>query len=522
MYPQQVFRLTFMQRDATPPGVLMKPLRLVTRYRPAALIALAAAGLAVILAAGPAPAALAAVQAPQARVLNPGPPTGLTATAGDGRVALSWSPPDANGGAEIVGYDVFEGTSSVSGLVSGTSFTVTGLTDGTTYSFTVDAVNAAQLHSVHSAPASATPVAPVTAPGAPSGLTATAGAGQVSLAWRAPSSTGGAAITSYNVYQGGKKAATVSGTGATVKNLANGTTYSFTVTAVNQAGEGPASGAASATPAAAITKPGAPNGLTASPGNGKVTLSWTAPKSTGGAAITSYNVYQGGKKAATVSGTGATVKNLANGTTYSFTVTAVNQAGEGPASGAASAKPAGASASASASASGSVSASASGSASASSSASGSTSASASGSASSSGSATPSAGAGAGGTPTGSASTSGQPTGLAVLTSETKKVPKPLLFTLAALALAGIGGALTLTTRRVRKGRRQKRPPAAPPVHVRAVPELGPPSPVSFHPLSVEKHQLSVENHEVVMEETYVVRLEPLPAAIITTFEEIGV
>jgi hypothetical protein len=39
---------------------------------------------------------------------------------------------------------------------------------------------------------------------------------------------------------------------------------------------------------------------------------------------------------------------------------------------------------------------------------------------------------------------------------------------------------------------------------------------------VEKHELSVENHEVVMEETYVVRLEPLPAEIITTLEEIGV
>ena len=319
----------------------MKPFRLVTSCRPtAALTMLAGCGLVAVLAAGTAPAAVAAVQAPQARVLNPGPPTGLTAVAGDGRVSLSWTPPTSNGGAAIIGYDVFEGTTAVSGLVSGTSYTVTGLTNGTTYSFTVDAVNGAQLHSAPSSPASATPVAPVTAPGAPSGLTAAAGNAQVTLSWSAPKSDGGAAITSYNVYQGGKKAATVSGTGATVKNLANGTSYSFTVTAVNKAGEGPASGAASATPAAAITKPGAPNGLSASPGNGQVTLSWSAPKSDGGAAITSYNVYQGGKKAATVSGTGATVKNLANGTTYSFTVTAVNKAGEGPASGSASAKPA--------------------------------------------------------------------------------------------------------------------------------------------------------------------------------------
>jgi len=505
----------------------MKSLRLVPRYRPAALLALAAFGLAVTGAAGAAPAAVAAVRAPQARVLNPSPPTGLTAVAGNGQVSLSWSPPTSNGGAAIIGYDVFQNGSAVSGLVGGTSYTVTGLTNGTTYSFTVDAVNDAQLHSAPSSPASATPVAPVTVPGAPAGLTAAAGDAQVSLSWQAPSADGGAAITSYNVYQGGRKAATVTGTGATVKNLANGTTYSFTVTAVNSAGEGPASRAASATPAAAITRPGAPNGLAASPGDGKVALAWSPPKSTGGAAITSYNVYQGGKRVAGVTGTSATVKNLANGTTYSFTVTAVNKAGEGPASGAASATPtAGASASPSASASASGSASASASASAGASASGLASSSAA-------SATPAGGAGASSgasaTPAGSAS---QQSGAAVLTSATKKLPKPLLFTLAALALAAAAGVTTLTTRRVRKNRRTKRPPAAPPVDVRAVPEIGPPSPVSVHEFRVEHHELGAEHHgaedhegehhEYFMDETYTVRLEPLPAAIITTFEEIGV
>ena len=279
------------------------------------------------------------------------------------------------------------------------------------------------------------------------------------------------------------------------------------MTAVNKAVEGPASQAVSATPTAAITKPGAPNGLAASPGDRKVTLSWSPPKSTGGAAVTSYNVYQGGKRVAGVTGTGATVTNLSDGTAYTFTVTAVNKAGEGPASGAASATPTAASASASASASGSSSASAA--------------ASASGSASSSATATPAGGADASSTTAGSAGPSGQPTGTAVLASDTKKMPKPVLFTLAALVLAAAGGALTLTTRRVRKGRRAKRPPAAPPVDVRAVPEIGPPSPVSVHEFTVEHHELSAENHEVVMEETYTVRLEPLPAAIITTFEEIG-
>src|SRR2546423_661725 len=142
-------------------------------------------------ASGAGPAAsvvLTAVREPQARILNPGPSTGLTAIAGNGRVTLSWSP--------------------------------------------------------------------VTAPGAPRGLTATAGIAQVSLSWQAPGSNGGAAITGYRVYQGTSKqpVASVTGTGTTVKNLTNGTGYSFKVTAVNKAGEGPASSAASATPTAQVTK----------------------------------------------------------------------------------------------------------------------------------------------------------------------------------------------------------------------------------------------------------------------------
>jgi hypothetical protein len=63
----------------------------------------------------------------------------------------------------------------------------------------------------------------------------------VSLSWQAPGSNGGAAITGYRVYQGTSKqpVASVTGTGTTVKNLTNGTGYSFKVTAVNKVGEGP-------------------------------------------------------------------------------------------------------------------------------------------------------------------------------------------------------------------------------------------------------------------------------------------
>ncbi|HKT05475.1 MAG TPA: PKD domain-containing protein [Rugosimonospora sp.] len=99
-----------------------------------------------------------------------------------------------------------------------------------------------------------------TAPGAPTGLSATAGGGQAALRWTAPASNGGVSITSYRVYRGtssGGETPLTSGGCAnlgaalscTDTGLTNGQAYYYKVSAVNAIGEGPQSTEASATPA---------------------------------------------------------------------------------------------------------------------------------------------------------------------------------------------------------------------------------------------------------------------------------
>jgi hypothetical protein len=465
----------------------MKPCRPVRRCR---LGAVAGIFLAAIMAGWPLAASavagpsyvLTAMSSPQAKATDPGPPTGLTATAGDLLVRLSWTPPASDGGAAIIGYDIYLGTSSHGesanpvniSLVTATSYQVAGLTGGTTYYFTVKAVNGGDRRSAASAQASATPPA---APGSPTGRTATAGHARVRLSWTAPASAGGAPVTRYDVYEG--KTADVkltapvtssTGTSATVTGLTDGTRYYFKVTAVSQVGAGSAAGAVSATPAAPVAAPGSPTGLTAVPGRGRVTLSWAPPASDGGAGISGYLIYVGtspGGASATLLTSAATtsysVLGLTDGTTYYFAVAAVNDARRhGEASAGASATPV------------------------------------------SGSASTSPAPRAAGTPTGVAATAGnsgqvpaEPTPKVVLAA--KRVPEPLIIALAAVAIAATAGALALVAWRLRL-RLRSRPPLAPPPDVRAGPDEGPRGPVSvddigtdeFPAIEVAEHPSSAE------------------------------
>jgi predicted phage tail protein len=190
------------------------------------------------------------------------------------------------------------------------------------------------------------PEPPKTAPGAPTGASATAGIGSATVTWTAPASNGGSAITGYKVTPikaGVAQTAVEVGaaeTTKTINGLTGGTSYTFTVAAVNAIGTGAASSPSNAVVPTTQTVPGAPTGVSAAAKSSGALVTWTAPGSEGGTPITGYKItpYLGGvaQTATTTSGTGnsGSVKGLTNGSAYTFTVAAINAVGTGAESGA--------------------------------------------------------------------------------------------------------------------------------------------------------------------------------------------
>lgn len=166
-----------------------------------------------------------------------------------------------------------------------------------------------------------------TPPPTPTGLTATAGDGQVTLNWNAVSATD---LNGYNVYRNGSKVniSPLSATSSLVVGLTNGVEYSFQVTAVDMAGnESPKSPAVTATPQAPPdnTPPSPPTGVTATPDNAQVTITWNANPEPD---VKGYKVYRDGveiRYVTTAQTRTVTDTGLTNGTTYTYYVTAIDQ-----------------------------------------------------------------------------------------------------------------------------------------------------------------------------------------------------
>jgi hypothetical protein len=177
------------------------------------------------------------------------------------------------------------------------------------------------------------------APGTPTGVTATATNGGASVSWTAPS--GGGVPTSYEVtpFIGATAQTTKTVTGSppatstTVNGLTAGTSYTFKVRAVNGEGPGPLSAASNAVTPTASSAPDAPTGVAAVADTRSGQVSWNAPPNDGGSAITGYRVtpYIGASPQTAVnvgaSASSANVTGLTNDTSYTFRVQAINASG---------------------------------------------------------------------------------------------------------------------------------------------------------------------------------------------------
>ena len=172
-------------------------------------------------------------------------------------------------------------------------------------------------------------VANETIPGAPQSFTATAASStQINLSWSAPASNGGAAITSYTLKRGGTTIYTGPNTSFNNTGLSFATGYSYTVLATNSVGDGPTASASAVT---LVNVPSAPTSFSASAvSSTQINLSWGAPSSNGGGAVTSYTLTRNGSVIYTGAGTSFGDGGLSPATGYSYTVLATNSVGNGP------------------------------------------------------------------------------------------------------------------------------------------------------------------------------------------------
>ncbi|NDA77788.1 MAG: fibronectin type III domain-containing protein, partial [Actinobacteria bacterium] len=271
----------------------------------------------------------------------------VTATAGDTSVSLSWTAPTNVPSTSIIGYRIERATATGSTWTvvasntasSLTSYTVTGLVNGTEYRFRVSALISAGAGAATS-PVNATPFGVASSP---SGLMAAAGDSQITLTWNAPASDGGRPVTSYVIEKSIDGGATfsvdstvaTSSLTAVIGGLTNGTAYVFRVLATNLAGN---SGPSATTASIPFTAPSAPINLQATSGTNEVTLAWSPPSSTGGANLIGYRIERstnGGASWTTVvantgtTATAFTVGNLTAGAVQTFRVAAVTTGGYG-------------------------------------------------------------------------------------------------------------------------------------------------------------------------------------------------
>lgn len=261
--------------------------------------------------------------------IAPGAPTIGTATAGNTSATVTFSAPASAGGSTITGYTVTANPGGLTGTGSGSPITVPGLTNGVAYTFTVTATNAASLTGAASAATNS-----VTPKGSQTITFSNPGAQNFGTTPNLAILGGGASATS---------GLTVSFTSSTtgVCTVTSGGLLTF-VSAGTCTINADQSGDTSYLAASQVSRsfsvnavvPSAPTIGAATAGDTQASVAFSLPASNGGSSITGYTVTVSPADVAPVSGASSpiVVTGLTNGTAYTFTVTADNVAGTGPAS----------------------------------------------------------------------------------------------------------------------------------------------------------------------------------------------
>jgi serine protease len=250
-------------------------------------------------------------------------PTGLTAVAASAsQINLSWKTATDNVG--IAAYKVYRNGTLIATLGKVTSYSNSGLTPATTYSYAVQACDGAGNCSAKTVAVSVKTSADTVAPTVPTGLTAVAAStSQINLNWKA--STDNVGVTAYKVYRNGTLIATLgNATGYSSIGLTPATTYSYAVQACDGAGNCSAKTAVVSANTPGAAAPTTPTGLAAVVAStSQINLSWKAAFG-----ITAYKVYRNGALIATLGNvTSYSNTGLASATTYSYAVQACYGAG---------------------------------------------------------------------------------------------------------------------------------------------------------------------------------------------------
>jgi titin len=279
--------------------------------------------------AGDASASVTAIPA-----TTPGAPTITSIAPSPGTLTVSFTP-GATGGAIPINYEysINDGETwvAVSPATTSSPITINGLTNGTTYTVRIRAINSQGAGGA----SAAMDGTPATVPDAPTISSISGSNGRITVTI-SNGFTGGAPITNYQYSTDGgttwtTRVPTSGSNPLVVSGLTNGTDYEVQVRAVNSQGIGVASATVVGRPA---TVPNAPSITSITPDPGTLAIAFTAPNFDGGNSVTNYEFSTDGgttwtTRSPATTASPMTLTGLTDGTTYSIRIRAVNAQGSG-------------------------------------------------------------------------------------------------------------------------------------------------------------------------------------------------